>query len=51
MGVVLPSNWGGLGPTEKISFFNNAGVDADRLEQSGVSRSDIEWMRNNGYNG
>jgi len=47
----LPSDWSTYGPSQKIAYFNQQGYTEDRLRSAGVSQADIDWMRNNGYNG
>ena len=56
IGKTLPSDWGVAGgaydeAAEKIRYFNAQNISADQLRQAGVSQSDIDWMKGQGYTG
>lgn len=55
-GVSLPTGWGEAGgaydtPEEKIAYFNQQNITPAQLAAQGVSQSDIDWMKSQGYAG
>jgi hypothetical protein len=56
IGKTLPSDWGVAGgvydeAAEKIRYLNAQNISADQLRQAGLSQSDIDWMKTQGYTG
>lgn len=56
VGTVLPADWGVAGgsyddPTEKIRYLNQQRITPEQLLSAGVSQSDINWMKGQGYTG
>jgi hypothetical protein len=49
--LALPSDWGNFGATDKIKYFNENNVSTAQLAGQGVPQEDIEWMKQNGYQG
>lgn len=51
IGVTLPSDFSNYEAADKINYFNEKGIGADKLLQSGTSQADIDWMNQHGYTG
>lgn len=50
-GLELPSGWDTFTPEQKISTLNTQGIDESQLQTAGISQSDIDWMKSQGYTG
>jgi hypothetical protein len=50
-GLSLPNGWETYAPQQKIDYFNQNNVGADKLLQAGTSQADIDWMNQHGYTG
>lgn len=50
-GIQLPTGFESKTPQQKIEYFNQNNIGADKLLQSGTSQDDIDWMKRNGYTG
>lgn len=46
----LPADWSTYGAGQKINYFNQNGITPDQLKSFGTSQTDLDWMKNNGYN-
>jgi hypothetical protein len=51
IGVTLPSDFSNYEAADKINYFNEKGIGADKLLQSGTPQADIDWMNQHGYTG
>lgn len=50
VGLTLPAGWDSYSPDQKIAWYNSNNVGGNTLIKAGVGQTDIDWMRQHGYN-